>query len=56
MCLHALHTATLFLAFRSHLNCPLLKWVFLDYHKVHLAPHVTTLLKHPLFFIALYMI
>ena len=53
MCLHALHTATLSLAFGSHLNCPLLIWVFLDYHKVHPAPHVTTLLKHPLFFLFL---
>ena len=52
-CLRALHTARLFLAFRSHLSGPLLRWVFLDYHKVHLTPHVTTLLKHPHFFIAL---
>lgn len=55
-CLRALHTARLFLAFRSHLSGPLLRWVFLDYHKVHLTPHVTALLKHPHFFIALYMI
>ena len=48
-CLCALHTATLFLAFRSHLNCPLLRWVFLGYHKVHLAPARHYTIKTPSF-------